>query len=277
MSRSHSPAGVMRRFARDRRREQIARPDQYGFVRGQPGQKLVCSAPGSQFVGGSEALAVLLHLIGAEQLRSQRRLFVSVRTMRVGPAKTRPQLEQYSGDSRAACLQLRVLRQMNPRPTLHWPLVTNKRRCRRARPYSGPPTLPHIHSPLDHPKQALAARGSLPSGRMSRSRRHRQQPANAPRSVPWSSGPCFWRESAARSAAASAAHRDAIASSWAYSVRRATEPLYPFDLDRQCVDVRRGTGRRVWPAQCSSLAVHELVQLAQRFTARDRKAGFLCP
>ena len=65
----------------DRGREEIARPDQYGFVRGQPWQQLVCSAPGSQFVGGGQRLAMLLHLIGAEQLRSQRRLFVSVRTI----------------------------------------------------------------------------------------------------------------------------------------------------------------------------------------------------
>ena len=62
---------------RDRRGQQVANLDQDALVLGQPRQQLVGAAR-RQPVRDREALAVLLHLIGAEQLRSQRRLLVGV-------------------------------------------------------------------------------------------------------------------------------------------------------------------------------------------------------
>jgi hypothetical protein len=63
-------------LGRDRRRQQIADVDQNDFVRGQPPQQVVRRSSQSELVRGRKRLAVLFHLIGTEQLRSQRRLFL---------------------------------------------------------------------------------------------------------------------------------------------------------------------------------------------------------
>src|SRR5207247_10772051 len=83
--------------------------DQDIFVRSEPRWKLVrCTSTGKP-VRGREILAVLLHLIGAEQLRSQWRLFVFARSWQTAFAQTRRQREQVLEDRRAACLQFKRL------------------------------------------------------------------------------------------------------------------------------------------------------------------------
>ena len=89
---------------RDRRGQQVADFDQDGFVLGQPRQQLVGAAR-RQPVRDREALAVLLHLIGAEQLRSQRRFFVGVSRERVGATEARRDLEQSFEDRPLAHIQ----------------------------------------------------------------------------------------------------------------------------------------------------------------------------
>ncbi len=61
---------------RYRRLQQLAHVDQDDFVLGQPGQQLVRRAPSGQLVRCRERLAMLRHLIGAEQRQAQRRLCV---------------------------------------------------------------------------------------------------------------------------------------------------------------------------------------------------------
>src|SRR4030095_14868899 len=68
---------------RDGRSQQIADLDQEAVVLGQAYQKLIANAAWRQPMRHRKALAVLLHLIGVEQIRSQRRLFV-------GGVATRP-------------------------------------------------------------------------------------------------------------------------------------------------------------------------------------------
>ncbi len=60
---------------RNRRRQQAAGLDQHALVPGQARQQLVRHASRRQPVGGRETHAVLLHLIGTEEFRPQRRLF----------------------------------------------------------------------------------------------------------------------------------------------------------------------------------------------------------
>ena len=76
----------MRWFAATAVVSTVAGLDQHALVRGQPRQQLVRHTSWRQAVGGREAHAVLLHLIGAEQLRAQRRLVIE----RLGPARRLP-------------------------------------------------------------------------------------------------------------------------------------------------------------------------------------------
>ena len=62
----------------DRLCQQIADSDQDVFILSQPAQQLVRSAVRAQLVQASQGLAVLLHLIGAEELRTQRWLAAGV-------------------------------------------------------------------------------------------------------------------------------------------------------------------------------------------------------
>ena len=81
-------------IGRDRCRQQAANFDQDAFVLGQPCQQLVGRATRRQPVRDREVLAVLLHLIGAEQLRSQRRLFHGVFPGGLGAAEACRDIEQ---------------------------------------------------------------------------------------------------------------------------------------------------------------------------------------
>ncbi len=87
---------------RDHRRQQRAHSDQRAFVRCQPRQELVGRAPRSQHVRGRESLSVLLHLLGAEQLGSERGFLVRVNARQVAAAKPRLPLSQISGELRAS-------------------------------------------------------------------------------------------------------------------------------------------------------------------------------
>src|SRR5437868_953381 len=55
--------------------QQIAGADQHAFVRRQTREQLIASAIGGQLMRRGEQPAMLLHLLGAEELRAKRRLF----------------------------------------------------------------------------------------------------------------------------------------------------------------------------------------------------------
>ena len=74
---------------RNRRRQPAAGRDQDALVRGQTRQQLIRHTSGPHAVGGRKAHAVLLHLIGAEQLRPQRRLVVERHPRRYSCPRTR--------------------------------------------------------------------------------------------------------------------------------------------------------------------------------------------
>src|SRR4249920_1887237 len=76
--------------------QQIADPDQDVFILSQPAQKLVRSLSGAQLVQAGQDLAVLLHLIGAEELRSQRWLAAGVLFCQVVLREACPEMEQAS-------------------------------------------------------------------------------------------------------------------------------------------------------------------------------------
>ncbi len=86
---------------RDRLRQQAAHADQGALVRRQPRQKPVRRAPRRQLVRGRERPAMLRHLLGAEQLGSQRRLFVLLDAWQGGCAKPRRKLSQVFDELRA--------------------------------------------------------------------------------------------------------------------------------------------------------------------------------
>ncbi len=92
-------------IGRDRRGQQVADFEQDAFVLGQARQQPVGRAAGRQPVRGREVLAVLLHLIGAEQLRSQRRFLVGIFAERVGAAEAHRDLEQSLKQRAAAHVQ----------------------------------------------------------------------------------------------------------------------------------------------------------------------------
>ena len=68
-----NPAGRLHCF-----RQQIADSDQDAFVLGQPAQEPVRSLALAQLVETCQGFAVLLHLVGAEELRTQWRLTAGV-------------------------------------------------------------------------------------------------------------------------------------------------------------------------------------------------------
>ena len=77
----------------DRGRQQVAGSNQHRLIFGQAGKKVIRGAAGAEFVRSGERLAVLLHLIGAEQLRAQRQFFVGALPRQAAGAETpaRPQ------------------------------------------------------------------------------------------------------------------------------------------------------------------------------------------
>jgi hypothetical protein len=78
----------------DRFGEQLADVFEDFFVLGEAGQQLVGRAARRQAVRGSERPAVLLHLVGAVELRSQRRFFARVLRERIGAAEARDYFQQ---------------------------------------------------------------------------------------------------------------------------------------------------------------------------------------
>ena len=86
-----NPAGRLHRL-----RQQIADSDQDVFILRQPAQKLVRSLPWTQPVQAGQDLAVLLHLIGAEELRTQRWLTAGVLFRQVVFREAGPEMEQTS-------------------------------------------------------------------------------------------------------------------------------------------------------------------------------------
>ena len=100
------PAGVMRRFAVTAAVSRSQTSIRTRFVLGEPRQQPVGRAARRQPVRGREALAVLLHLVGAEQLRPQRRLFVGVFPERIGATEARRDREQSFENRPLADLQI---------------------------------------------------------------------------------------------------------------------------------------------------------------------------
>jgi hypothetical protein len=87
---------------RNNRRQQVAHFDQCAFVRRQPTQQPVRRAPRRQPVRPGKRLAVLRHLIGAEQLRSQRGLIAGWSTWPAAASKQGFQLPKISAQSVAS-------------------------------------------------------------------------------------------------------------------------------------------------------------------------------
>ena len=81
----------------DGRGQQPAHVDQSALVGCQASQKVVRTMPVRQLVRRSKSLAMLFHLVGAEQLRSQRGLLVARGTCPLAAAKPRLQLLQVAG------------------------------------------------------------------------------------------------------------------------------------------------------------------------------------
>ena len=79
---------------RNRRCQLIADADQYAFIRGQPGQQMIGSASRSEPVQARQHLAMLLHLLGTEELRAQRLLVVRGVSWRAVVAEVRRPCEQ---------------------------------------------------------------------------------------------------------------------------------------------------------------------------------------
>src|SRR5688500_13695010 len=86
-----NPAGRLHRL-----RQQIANSDEDVFVLRQPTQKLVWSLVRTQPMQTGQDLAVLLHLINAEELRTQRWLAAGVLFCQVVFREAGPQMEQAS-------------------------------------------------------------------------------------------------------------------------------------------------------------------------------------
>ena len=84
--------------------EPVARVDKNGFVRGEARQQLIGSLTRSDAMGRSKAPAVLLHLIGAEKLRTQRQLVAAGRGS-AGPRR-REILERLTDDGIVVDFQL---------------------------------------------------------------------------------------------------------------------------------------------------------------------------
>ncbi len=93
---------------RDRRGQQVAHFHQDCFVLREPGQQAVGSASRRHPVRGGQALAVLFHPIGAEQLRSQQRFLVGEFSGRVGTTEASRDLEQPFKDCPFARLQFGI-------------------------------------------------------------------------------------------------------------------------------------------------------------------------
>src|SRR4029077_2038547 len=94
-----NPAGRLHRLC-----QQIADSDEDVFVLRQPAQKLVRSLIRTQLVQSGQDLAVLLHLIGAEELRTQRWLATGVLFCQVVFREACPEMEQASEIDLAAYL-----------------------------------------------------------------------------------------------------------------------------------------------------------------------------
>ena len=90
----------------DRRRQQIAGSDQDAFVLRQPRQQLVRSASRTQRVRFRQGLAMLLHLVAAEQFRSQRRLGIGEFFGQAVSAKAFPPTDQGFANGPVAYLQV---------------------------------------------------------------------------------------------------------------------------------------------------------------------------
>jgi len=90
----------------DRLRQQIAGSNQDAFILSQPAQKPVRSASHIQPVRARQNLAMLLHLVAAEEFRSQRWLVAGVLLAQAVSAETCPQMKQGPANDLAACLQV---------------------------------------------------------------------------------------------------------------------------------------------------------------------------
>ena len=87
---------------RDRLGQLAAHSDQGTLVRCQPRQQPVRRAPRRQLVRGRKRLAMQLHLVGAEQLASERRFFVQVIAWQAACAKPRIEPSQIFDEHRAS-------------------------------------------------------------------------------------------------------------------------------------------------------------------------------
>jgi hypothetical protein len=78
----------------DRSRQEAAYFDQQRFVVGEASEQTVRAASSRQAMRNGDVLAVLLHLLGAEELRAKRRLLIGVLAERFGAGKSRPERAQ---------------------------------------------------------------------------------------------------------------------------------------------------------------------------------------
>ena len=99
--------GVMRRFAVTAAVSRSQASTRTSLVLGQPRQQLVGPSARCQAMRSREALAVLLHLVGAEQLRAQRRLVLALPLQGAGAAEPRREPEQPLEDRSPSQLQFR--------------------------------------------------------------------------------------------------------------------------------------------------------------------------
>jgi hypothetical protein len=81
----------------DRLHQQAAGSGQDAFILGQSRQELIRRISRAQFVQARQGPAMLLHLIAAEQFRSQRWLADGVLFCQTVSAETRPQMGQNPG------------------------------------------------------------------------------------------------------------------------------------------------------------------------------------
>ena len=86
-------------LGRNRRGQQVAGLDQHSLVGGKARQQPLRHPSRRQPVGGGQAQAVLLHLIGAEQLGPQRRLYGEPLTRATLPAQARPDSDPAAGQA----------------------------------------------------------------------------------------------------------------------------------------------------------------------------------